>query len=130
MDAGQKDDLPRIFTSGENWLKQVVSHYQEEEAFVLVDDGGLGVDPSQESLFDMGQRSGLEPLDILRLALTNQLVFSGLFMMIAGIVAEERGATIALLAAGFAMMAPVFHIYRSKRPRHVDQEAEGIRVSW
>jgi hypothetical protein len=51
-----------VKTSEAGWLPKIAKAYQERATLVIVDDAGVGIDPSQDTLFAMGKKAGLNGL--------------------------------------------------------------------
>lgn len=50
-----------IRTSAANWLRDAASAYRAKIPFQLEDDAQLGIDPREDSLFQMGKKASLSP---------------------------------------------------------------------
>src|SRR5260370_2158953 len=52
-----------IRTSAQGWLAQLAKAYRNRDQVVLIDDANFGIDPSSQTLLDMGLKTGLSPND-------------------------------------------------------------------
>ncbi len=48
-----------VKTSSENWMKRVAAFYKKREGFILEDDARVGIDPREDTLFQMGRKARL-----------------------------------------------------------------------
>jgi hypothetical protein len=52
------ENMPMVRTSEPGWLAQVAKAYRNREQIVIMDDANAGIDPSGQTLLQMGLSAG------------------------------------------------------------------------
>ncbi|WP_169917405.1 hypothetical protein, partial [Oceanospirillum multiglobuliferum] len=59
-----------IRTSEDGWLKKLAEAYKNETPVMIIDDADVGIDLSNQSLFDMGKQADLSNREIAAVAIS------------------------------------------------------------
>lgn len=124
-----------IRTSNPGWLKQLAKAYKSRERLLLIDDAGLGIDPSTQSLFDMGQRTDMAMRDWVGVLVSLGLGGAGIWMIRLAFLDPEPTSKLWLLVSGGCIAlvtggGMAIQILTERRPPTVRASPAGIDVCW
>jgi hypothetical protein len=122
-------------TSDPRWIEKLGVAYRDRRPVVVLDDARVGIDPSTQSIRQMGARAGLSPRDWMAVAVALGVSVLGAGLLVAAIVDPEPysklGLTIvtaAVLTVGGGFSA--IRILTDVRPPRVKAGPHGIEISW
>ena len=124
-----------IRTSSPAWLKELAKAYKSRKGARLIDDAGLDVDPSMQSLFDMGQRADLSVRDWVGVLVALGLSSAGIWMVRLAFLDPEPTSKLWLLVSGGCLAlvtggGMAFWILTDRRPPTVRATPEGFEICW
>ena len=124
-----------IRTSSRDWLKESAKAYKSRKRARLIDDAGLGIDPSQQSLFDMGQRADLSMRDWVGVLVALGLGGAGIWMVRLAFLDPEPTSKLWLLVSGGCLAlltggGMAIWILTDRRPPTVRSSPKGFEFSW
>ena len=124
-----------IRTSEAGWLSELAQAYREKREVLVVDDAGIGLDPSSQSLLNMGQQAGFSRREWAGVLVSLGMSGVGLWMVVAAIVDPEPTSKLGLLVAGGSVLLftggfSAVRILTNRRPPAVEVTRLGIRISW
>ena len=122
-------------TSSPVWLKELAKAYESRKPAGLIDDAGLGIDPSTHSLFDMGQRASLSAEDWAGVLVALGLSGAGIWLIRLAIVDPEPTSKLWLLVASGCLAlvtggGMAVSILTDRRPPTVRASREGFEIRW
>src|SRR5947199_9978317 len=86
-----------IRTSQRGWLSDLAKAYKERRPVTVIDDAGLGIDPSLESLLEMGHKAGLSVRVGMGVLMSLGMFGAGVWMIAAALADPEPRSKLALL---------------------------------
>lgn len=124
-----------IRTSSSAWLKELAKAYKSRKRARLIDDAGLGVDPSMQSLFDMGQRADLSVRDWVGVLVALGLSSAGFWMVRLAFLDPEPTSKLWLLVSGGCLTlvtggGMAIWILTDRRPPTVRATPKGFEICW
>ena len=124
-----------IRTSETGWLSELAQAYREKREVLVVDDAGIGLDPSSQSLLNMGQQAGFSRREWAGVLVSLGMSGVGLWMVVAAIADPEPTSKLGLLVAGGSVLLltggfSAVRILTNRRPPVVEVTRLGIRISW
>ena len=124
-----------IRTSGHGWLKELARSYKGRRRVRVIDDADFGIDPSMESLFDMGRRANLSGPEWVGVVVSLGLGGAGLWLVRLAVVDPEPTSKLWLLVGGgcLALVAGggmAIWILTDRKPPTVRASANGFELSW
>lgn len=124
-----------IRTSESDWLKKLAKLYEARRDGTFVDDAGLGIDPTSQSLLDMARRGGLSTTEIVAVALACGMSAAGVWMVVAALADPEPTSKLGLLVAGGLLLAvtgghSALQVLTNRKPPCVTLTGAGVKLSW
>jgi hypothetical protein len=124
-----------IRTSEPGWLAKLAAAYRQRQAVLLIDDAQVGLDPTRQTLLDMGRVAALNRREWAGALVSLGLTGIGLWMVVAAVLDPEPtsklglligGGTVCLLSGGFSAI----RILTRSRPPTVEVGARGVQIRW
>ncbi len=124
-----------IHTSEAGWLGELAQAYREKREVLVVDDAGIGLDPTSQSLLNMGQQAGFTRRDWAGVLVSLGMSGVGLWMVVAAIADPEPTSKLGLLVVGGSVLLfsggfSAVRILTDRRPPVVEVTRLGIRICW
>ncbi len=124
-----------IRTSEQGWLPQLVKAYRNRDQIVIVDDAHVGIDPVNQSLLDMGLKSGLSRNDWTAVVVAAGMGVFGAVIIVLAILDPEPTSKLGLLIASGALLAwggghSAIRILTKHKPPKVRVSTSGIEIDW
>jgi hypothetical protein len=124
-----------IRTSEAGWLTELASAYQSRTPVVVVDDGRVGLDPANQTLFDMGRAARLSTKEIVATCIASGMGVFGAGLVVAAILDPDPTSKLGLLIASGAVLAfsggfTAIYILTKLKPPSVKAGPSGIAISW
>lgn len=95
-----------IKTSSPGWMTLAAKAYQSKTSFTLSDDARLGVDPVNETLFQMGRKADLSQREWIAVGTSIGMSTVGIALLTAAVLDPEPFSKIGfVLAAGGLLVA-------------------------
>jgi hypothetical protein len=124
-----------IRTSEAGWLIRLATAYRQRDPVLLIDDAQVGIDPTRQTLLDMGRTAVLNRREWAGVLVSLGLTGIGLWMVVAAVLDPEPtsklglligGGTACLLGGGFSAV----RILTRSRPPTVEVGVRGIQIHW
>lgn len=124
-----------VRTSQPGWLATLAKAYKEQTPAVIIDDANVGVDPANQSLFDMGRKASLSAAEMAGAAVAVGMTVAGVAMVVLAFVDPEPTTKLGLLIASGAVLAmtgglSAIRILTKKKPPHIKITREGFEINW
>ncbi len=124
-----------IRTSESGWLKALAKLYRDQSPATIIDDANVGVDPSNQSLFDMSRSAKLSKKELAAVCISCGMSGFGLGLIwLAFIDPEPTSKLVVLLLGGVLLIGgggyTAVHILTGKRPPNIKVGPQGIDISW
>jgi hypothetical protein len=127
-----------IKTSDAGWLERLARAYKEREPVVVMDDLGVGIDPTRQTVFDMARHVRLSAREMAAVAISIGMSGAGVLMIVLAFLDPEPTSKLGLLVGGGALCVftgglTAIRILVSHKPPRVHVEAGKIArfdISW
>jgi hypothetical protein len=111
-------------TSESGWLTKLAEAYKEKRKITIIDDAHVGIDPSSETLLQMGKKAKL-----------NGREWTGVFALVMAILDPEPFSKLAFtIGAGTLMLMGgsfgAIRVLTNTKPPHVRVTPLGIEIWW
>lgn len=119
-----------VRTSEKEWAKGLARVYKQRLPATLIDDAGLGIDPMNQTLLDMGRKANLTGPEWVAVCIGLGMSITGAALLAAAVLDPEPYSKIAVtiasagvmvLGGGFAAM----RVITGHRPPKVTIKASG-----
>ena len=123
-------------TSEEQWLTKLAQAYKHREPVMLVDDLGVGIDPGQQTLLEMGKDAGLSKREWLGVLTSLGVSLLGALMILAALFDPEPTSKLGILLAGGALCAftggisAIRVVTRHKPPKVTATKGGRFTIEW
>lgn len=125
-----------IRTSSPNWLGTLANAYKSKTYTYLIDDAGLGIDPMNETLFEMGRKANLSQREWIAVGVSLGVSAAGLALLGFAIADPEPfskmgfalgTATVLILGGAY----PAIRVLVGHKPPSVKVDKGGVfEISW
>ena len=128
-------DTKVIKTSQNGWLKELAVVYKKKTPVTIIDDADVGIDPTNDTIFGMGQKAKLSAADITAVCVALGMSAAGIGMVLLAFFDPEPTTKLGLLIAGGATLlltggfSAIFVLTKQKPPR-VKVGLNGIEIDW
>ncbi len=124
-----------IRTSEQGWLAQLAKAYRNRDQVVLIDDANVGIDPSSQSLLDMGLKTGLSRKEWAAVLIAGGMTLFGAAVIILAILDPDPTSKLGLLIASGAVLTlgggfSAIRILTKHKPPKVRVSRKGIEIEW
>jgi hypothetical protein len=124
-----------IRTSDKGWVATLAMAYRQKKAVLLIDDAEVGVDPANDSIFQMARRIGLSAAEWTQVLGCLGVSGIGLTMIILAAIDPEPTSKLTLLVTGGVLLAvtgggAAIYIITGIRPPQIDVYGPGFAISW
>lgn len=125
-----------IRTSEENWLSKLTGAYKDKNSVILIDDAKIGIDPTFDSIFDMGTKSKLTQREWIGIGYSVGLTAVGIgIILIAAFDPEPTSKLATLLIGGVALTlmgagSGIYIITRLKPPKVTINKDGSFTIEW
>jgi len=124
-----------IRTSQKGWLAELAKAYKDQTPALIIDDANVGIDPSTQTLFDMGRKAKLSTAEIAAVCISCGMSIAGVGMVILAFCDPEPTSKLGLLVVGGAVLTltgglSAIYILTKKKPPNISVGPDGIKVDW
>jgi hypothetical protein len=124
-----------IRTSEAKWKVKLADAYKNRKAFIFIDDANLGIDPSNQTLLDMGWKTKTTIQEWVAVLVAVGMSGVGVWMVAAAIIDQEPTSRLGLLIGGGVICIAVgglsaIRILTKLRPPNVKAGPGGVEFSW
>jgi hypothetical protein len=124
-----------IRTSEKDWLPRLARAWRDRTQVDLVDDAQLGIDPSTQSLLQMGLTARLSRREWTAVAIAAGMTVLGAYMVILAVFDPDPTSKLGLLVGSGALLAltggfEAIHLLTRQRPPSIVITTKGIHIDW
>jgi len=124
-----------IRTSEKDWLPRLAHAWRDRAQVDLVDDAQLGIDPSTQSLLQMGLHAGLTRREWTAVAIASGMTVLGASMVILAFIDPDPTSKLGLMIGSGALLAltggfQAIHLLTRQKPPSITITAKGIHIDW
>jgi hypothetical protein len=124
-----------IHTSEQGWLAELARAYRNRDQIVIIDDLNVGIDPSRQTLLDMGLRSKLSRNEWIAVSISVGLGAFGAVTIILAILDPDPTSKLGLLIASGAVLTlgggfSAIRILTNRKPPKVRASPHGFEIEW
>lgn len=124
-----------VRTSQPGWLAVLAKAYKDKTPTLIIDDANVGIDPTNQSLFQMGQVAKLTAAEIVGAAIAGGMSLAGVGMVVLAYLDPEPTSKLALLIATGGVLAltgglSAIYVLTKKRPPSIKVTMNGFEISW
>lgn len=124
-----------VKTSEEGWFTKLTEAYKNRTPIAIVDDAKVGINPSEESLKDMGLKAKLSMQEWAAVGISLGMSAAGIGMIVLGFFDPEPTSKLGLLIGGGAVCIigggfSAIRILTKQHPPKVVIGPAGIEISW
>lgn len=124
-----------IYTSEKGWLKLLAVAYKKHDKVTLIDDAEIGVNPSNESLFEMGRKAKIPKKEFISVCVALGMSTLGALVIAGAFIDPEPttklgfivGSGVVLIFGGGYM---AIKILTKVRPPNVEIGRSGFKINW
>jgi hypothetical protein len=126
---------PTIRTSQQGWLTELAKAYRSRDQIVIVDDLNVGIDPSSQTILQMGLRSKLSRNDWIAVGISSGIGIVGIGAIVLAVVDPDPTSKLGLLIASGAILTATggfnaIRILTNRKPPKVRVSPTGIEIEW
>ena len=124
-----------VRTSQTGWLAVLATAYKEQTPVLIIDDAKVGIDPANDSLFEMGRKADLSSAEMAAAAVAVGMSVAGVAMVILAVLDPEPTSKLGLLIASGAVLAltgglSAMQILARTKPPTIKVTGHGFEVAW
>lgn len=124
-----------IRTSEAGWLARLAQAYRRRDQVILIDDANVGIDPTTQSLLDMGLKIGLSRKEWTAVLVAGGMTIFGAAIIILAILDPDPTSKLGLLIASGAVLTlgggfSTIRILTKHKPPRVRVSRSGIEIEW
>jgi VIT1/CCC1 family predicted Fe2+/Mn2+ transporter len=124
-----------IRTSQQGWLAQLAKAYRNRDQVLIIDDAKVGIDPSSQTLLDMGLKTKLSSKEWSAVLISGGMTIFGATVIILAILDPDPTSKLGLLVASGAVLAlgggfSAIRILTKHKPPKVRVSRSGIEIEW
>ena len=124
-----------IKTSQKGWLEELAKAYADKLPVTVIDDAEVGIDPSNDTIFNMGRKAELSSAEITAVCVALGMSAAGLGMVLLAFYDPEPTTKLGLLIAGGATLIltggfSALCVLTKQKPPKVKVGPDGIEINW
>jgi hypothetical protein len=124
-----------IRTSEPGWLAQLAKAYRNRDQVIIIDDANVGIDPSSQTLLDMGLKTKLSGKEWTAVMISGGMTIFGATVVVLAILDPDPTSKLGLLIASGALLAlgggfSAIRILTKHKPPNVRVSRNGIEIEW
>jgi hypothetical protein len=124
-----------IRTSEPGWLAQLAKAYRNRNQVVIIDDANVGIDPSSQSLLELGLKTGLTRKEWAAVLIAGGMTIFGAAVIILAVLDPDPTSKLGLLIASGAVLTlgggfSAIRILTKHKPPKVRVSRKGIEIEW
>jgi hypothetical protein len=124
-----------IRTSKPDWFTDLSKAYKSHTAVRLVDDADFGVNPLNQTLFEMGVEAKLPPTQIAAACIALGMATVGVGLIVLAFIDPEPTSKLGILLAGGVVLIGTggwgaIKILTNTKPPSVKVSRNGIQIDW
>jgi len=137
MESAEKsqNQMPEVRTSAQNWLEQLTRFYKDHEVVSIVNDADLPIDPTEQTLLQMGRVGSLSKTQWCGVLTSLGIGAFGAYLMVAAILDPEPISKLGLLVVSGAILVvgggfTAVRLLTSVKPPNVRASIRGFEIRW
>lgn len=124
-----------VKTSSEGWLVELASAYRERQPIIIVDDANTGINPTRESLYQMGVKAGLSRQEWIGVVIGLGVAGTGALLVIMAIFDPEPFSKLGFVIGAGAVMTmgggfAAMQILTKLKPPRIKVGKGTFEISW
>jgi hypothetical protein len=128
-------DETSIKTSEGRWLERLAQAYKDRLSISLVDDANVGIDPAEQTLFQLARAARMSPREIAGTAVALGMSAAGAGMVLLAFIDPEPTSKLGLLIGGglACVLGGGFSAIRlltREKPPNVRITKLGFEIDW
>jgi hypothetical protein len=136
VDKLEMGNRPMVRTSEAGWLAHVAKAYRNREQIVIIDDANAGIDPSGQTLLQMGLKRGLSRNDWIGVCVSLGMTVWGAVMVILAILDPDPTSKLGLMVGSGVVLTfgggftAIWILTNRKPPKVRVSPRGGFEIAW
>ncbi|WP_353071233.1 hypothetical protein [Tunturiibacter gelidiferens] len=128
-------ELPEVRTTDPKWLEKLAEFYKEHRTVLLKNDAGLPIDPTKQTLVQMGRSGKLSKTQWLGVTTSLGIGMFGAYLIVAAILDPEPTSKLGLLIASGVVLViggggTSVWLLTGVKPPNVRVSIQGFEIRW
>lgn len=124
-----------VRTSQAGWLALLAKAYKDKTPTLIIDDANVGIDPANQSIFDMGRKAELSRAEIAAACIACGMSVAGIAIVLLAVYDPEPTSKLALLFVSGAVLAlsggfSAIHVLTKNKPPSIKVGKNGFEIFW
>jgi hypothetical protein len=124
-----------ICTSQKGWLTELAKAYKDHTPVRVVDDANIGIDPTTQTIFEMGRKANLSTAEITAVCVSCGMSVAGVGMVLLAFFDPEPTTKLGLMIGSGAILAltgglSAIRILTKNKPPHIKAGTKGFEIFW
>ncbi|GAC1342218.1 MAG: hypothetical protein NVS2B9_12790 [Myxococcales bacterium] len=125
----------RIKTSDDRWLERLARAYKERAPVSLIDDANVGIDPAEQTLFQLARTARMSPRELAGAAVALGMSAAGAGMVLLAFIDPEPTSKLGLLIGGGLACVlgggfSAIRVLTREKPPNVRVTPRGFEIDW
>jgi hypothetical protein len=135
LEVGTENRL-MIRTSVPGWLAQLAKAYRNREQIVIIDDAGAGIDPSGQTLLQMGLKRGLSRNEWIGVCVAVGMGVWGAVMVVLAVLDPDPTSKLGLMVGSGVVLtagggfSAIWVLTNRKPPKVRVSPRGGFEIAW
>lgn len=136
VDNLEMETTPMVRTSEHGWLAQVAKAYRNREQIVIMDDANAGIDPSGQTLLQMGLKRGLSRNDWIGVCVALGMTVWGAVMVVLAVLDPDPTSKLGLMVGSGVVLTfgggftTIWILTNRKPPKVRVSPRGGFEIAW
>jgi hypothetical protein len=128
-------ELPEVRTSDPKWLERLADFYKEHRTVRINNDAGLPIDPTKQTLLQMGRAGELSKTQWFGVVTSLGISVFGAYLIVAAILDPEPTSKLGLLVASGVLLVAgggftAVRLLTGVKPPNVRASIQGFEIRW
>jgi hypothetical protein len=130
-----RENMESVRTSNNAWVKDLSKAYKTKTPIQLVDDAKIGIDPTKDTLLQMGRKAELGTREWVAVVIALGVAASGAYLLVMAIIDPEPFSKLTFAIGAGAVLTlgggygAVSVLTKTKPPR-VIEIPDGFEIHW
>lgn len=130
-----QNEFPEVRTSDQQWLERLAHFYKEHQMVRIVNDAGLPIDPTMQTLLQMGHAGKLSKTQWFGVITSLGIGVFGAYLIVAAILDPEPTSKLGLLVASGVLLVAgggftAVRVLTNVKPPNVRASIQGFEIRW
>jgi hypothetical protein len=127
--------METINTSNTAWIKELSKAYKTKTAIKLMDDAAIGIDPTKDTILQMGRKAELGTREWVAVVVALGVAVSGAYLIVMAVLDPEPFSKLTFAIGAGAVMAlgggfGAVRVLTNTKPPRVVEVAGGFEIHW